>query len=141
MAGTFIQFWNAPLVYTPVVLEGLDKIAFWIVVDFLDQLISGDEALRYNEECLNLLSSAKHFQTLNFSVLSDSPTRRVRMELNMWRKSDHTYWSSKVVWSRLGSYCISIYEPNSESEYDEILHRSRMLGELIFLNLVCAKNE
>lgn len=141
MAGTFINFGNAPLVESPAVLSGLDKVAFWVVIDFLEQVISGDSALVDDEGCRSLLSSSKNVQTLDFSVLSDSATHRLRAELGMWRRRDHPYWTAGIAWKRLGGWGISLSEPPSEAERDEIAHRSRMLGEMIFLNLVCAENE
>ncbi|NRB75921.1 MAG: hypothetical protein HRU46_16295 [Verrucomicrobiales bacterium] len=140
MAGTFISFWNAPSVESPVVLNGADKIAFWVVVDFLEQVISGDLALSNDEGCLSLLSSSKNAETLDFSVLSNSATRRLRAELDEWRSSDHPFWSTEIAWKRLGGRGVSLSEPSHEHERNEIAHRSRMLGEMIFRNLVCAEN-
>ncbi len=141
MAGIFINFWNAPLVNSPLVLNGPDQTAFWVIVDFLENMISGDPDLRNDNGCAALISGAKNVTTLDFSCLSDSATRQIRVELEALRDREHFYWSTPISWNKFGGWGVSIHEPSSQDECNVIMERSRELAEIIFLNLVCAESD
>jgi hypothetical protein len=138
MAGTFISFWNAAYVDSPVLLNGTQKISFWVLLNFIESEISSHSELSVDDGCASLVSGAHHVNTLDFSTLSDDVTRHFRVALAEWAERSHGYWKTPIPWSALGGFGVTVYKPEEAQEAECISETARELGTMVSQNLVCS---
>ena len=138
MAGTFISFWNAAYVDSPVMMNGHQKDAFWVLLNFIEKDTTTHSVFSKDDGCRSLISGAKSTQTLDFSKLSDDATRYFRSVLADWSDSSHPYWSRPIPWSELGGFGISFPQVPATVEAEKVAVAARGLGAMVSQNLVCA---
>jgi hypothetical protein len=140
MAGTFISFWNAAYVDSPVLMNGIQTEAFWVLLNFIEREVGYHAELSTDDGCRALISGAKSVQTLDFSRLSDDATRHFRSVLNEWSDSTHPYWRTPIPWSELGGFGVSFPRESEIVGTEAIAEAARDLGKMVSENLVCADN-
>ena len=138
MASTFISFWNAAFVDSPVLLNGVQAEAFWVLLNFIEREVRLHREFSEDDGCKALIAGAKSVQTLDFSQLSDDATRHFRSVLNEWSVSSHPYWGAPIPWSELGGFGVSFPREPEIAEADAIAEAARDLGQMVSQNLVCA---